>query len=63
MKKPVKTVRKPDDSSQKKGFSQMVFVLIGLAIIAGGVWSLYMNDAPYHPEDQVTRGSFSLIAD
>ncbi|MGJ8555859.1 MAG: hypothetical protein ACSHW6_02380 [Sulfitobacter geojensis] len=41
--------------------SQVFFILTGLAIIAGGIWTLYMGDAPYHPQDQVTRDSFSLI--
>jgi len=48
---------KPAD---RRGFSQIVFVMFGLAIIVGGIWTLYMGDAPYHPQDFVTRDSLSL---
>jgi hypothetical protein len=33
-----------------RGVSQMIFVAVTLAITIGGIWSLYMADAPYHPE-------------
>ena len=33
-----------------RGFSQFLFIAVGLAIIIAGLWSLYMGDAPYHPE-------------
>lgn len=56
-----KPARKPSETADKRGMSQVVFILTGLAIIAGGIWTLYMGDAPYHPQDQVTRDSFSLI--
>ena len=46
-----------------RGLSQAIFVLIGLGIIAASLWSLYMGDAPYHPDDQVSRGSITLAAD
>ncbi len=35
---------------QGRGLSQIMFVVIGLGIITGGLWTLYMADAPYHPE-------------
>lgn len=38
------------DASHSRALSQAIFVLTGLAIIALGLWSLYMGDAPYHPE-------------
>lgn len=40
-------VRDPMDG---RGVSQLIFVAVTLAITMGGVWSLYMGDAPYHPE-------------
>ena len=43
----------------QRGFSQAVFVLIGMMIIVAGLWSLYMGDAPYHPEVSGSeRGDF-----
>jgi hypothetical protein len=56
-----KPARKPSETTDTRGLSQVVFVLGGIAIIVGGLWMLYMGDAPYHPQDQVTRDSFSLI--
>ncbi len=54
-----------DDSGKKSSrtLSQSIFVAIGLAIIVGGIWMLYMSDAPYHPEDTVTRDSTFSAAD
>ncbi len=50
-------------STDRRGLSQAVFVMIGLGIISGGLWTLYMGDAPYHPEDQVSRDSVFLASD
>ncbi len=33
-----------------RGVSQLIFVAVTLAITMSGIWSLYMADAPYHPE-------------
>lgn len=63
MNKPAKTGPTRTETVEKNGLSQIVFVVIGLGIITGGIWTLYMGDAPYHPQDQVTRGDFSLISD
>lgn len=41
-------------------FSQTMFVLTGLAIIAGGLWNLYMSDAPYHPKVVSSEGEIYL---
>ncbi len=44
----------PSPTPAASVFSQVMFVTVGLAIIVGGSWSLYMSDAPYHPvEDTV----------
>lgn len=40
----------PSQSTDDRRLSQGLFVLAGLGIIAGGLWTLYMADAPYHPE-------------
>ena len=37
------------DRGRDRGLSQFLFVAVGLAIIIGGLWTLYMDDAPYHP--------------
>lgn len=46
-----------------KGLSQAIFVLIALGIIVGGLWSLYFSDAPYHPQNDVSRSDTQLIGD
>jgi len=43
--------------------SQALFVLAGLAIIAGGIWTLYMSNAPYHPEVGMTGGEVFLASE
>lgn len=53
----------PPRKSDKRVLSQVVFILIGVGIIVGGLWSLYMGDAPYHPEDAVTRNGVFLTSD
>jgi hypothetical protein len=34
--------------------SHLIFVAVGLAIIVGGLWLLYVSDAPYHPDVPVS---------
>ncbi len=50
---------KPD----RRGITQFLFVISGVGIIVGGLWSLYMGNAPYHPEDTVTRSGVFLASD
>jgi hypothetical protein len=38
----------PDSPGRVAG--QVVILTVTLAIIAAGLWSLYMTDAPYHPD-------------
>lgn len=47
--------RTPSKKPNEGHVSQVLFVLIGLGIITGGLWTLYMADAPYHPvsEDEI----------
>ena len=45
-------------NGRERGVSQFLFIVIALAIIIGGLWSLYMNDAPYHPE--VSQGNAGI---
>lgn len=47
-------------SGRDRGFSQFLFIAIGLAIIISGLWSLYMDEAPYHPE--VSQGGATLLS-
>ncbi len=63
MKPKVKPVRTPTGNADSRGVSQTVFVIIGLGIIFGGLWMLYMDDAPYHPEDQVSRDNVFLASE
>lgn len=43
--------------------SQTLFVLVSITIIVGGLWTLYMGDAPYHPEVSATQGEIFLASD
>lgn len=43
-------------ASDARGLSQVIFVAVGLTIIVGGLWMLYMGDAPYHPEVTQAEG-------
>ena len=47
----------------QRGISQAVFVLIGILIIVAGLWTLYMGDAPYHPEVTGSESGDSLTSD
>ena len=40
----------PPAQADNRGLTTVLFVGISLVIILGGLWSLYMGDAPYHPE-------------
>ena len=46
-----------------RALGQFFFVAIGLAIIIGGLWSLYMGDAPYHPEITGSDSGMVLTTD
>lgn len=46
-----------------RGVSQAIFIIVGLGIILGGLWYLYMGDAPYHPTDEVSRGTIHYAYD
>lgn len=63
MKQKVKPARTLSGNTDRRGFSQVVFVMIGLGIILGGLWTLYMGDAPYHPEDQGPQNSAFLTSE
>ncbi|MEP5731534.1 MAG: hypothetical protein ABJL67_19420 [Sulfitobacter sp.] len=63
MNSEIKGKSTPPAKPDARGWSQVVFVLIGVGIIAGGLWSLYMGNAPYHPEDNVTQNGVFLAGD
>tara|TARA_R110002094_G_scaffold164703_1_gene148773 strand:- start:361 stop:552 length:192 start_codon:yes stop_codon:yes gene_type:complete len=50
-------------SPENRGITQMVFILVALGIIIAGGWSLYMGDAPYHPQVPMTESQLNLPAD
>ncbi|APE44905.1 hypothetical protein BOO69_16945 [Sulfitobacter alexandrii] len=52
--------RTPKDD---KALSQAIFIVVGLAIIAGGLWFLYQDNAPYHPDVSGTEGELYLSTD
>ncbi|MFK7834641.1 MAG: hypothetical protein AB8B60_00345 [Sulfitobacter sp.] len=54
---------RPSAKKDGRTLSQVVFVTVGLGIILGGLWTLYMGNAPYHPHDEVTRDGVSLTSD
>jgi hypothetical protein len=58
MSKPIKTGMFVSAQNDTRGVSQAVFVAVTLMIITGGMWSLYMTDAPYHPE--VSQSDFGM---
>ena len=62
-KKGVTASEMPKDTYAQRGVSQAVFVFVGLGIILGGLWYLYMGDAPYHPADEVSRGTIHYAYD
>lgn len=41
----------PSAPRDYRGFTQVLFVSAGMLIIVGGLWTLYMGDAPYHPNE------------
>jgi hypothetical protein len=63
MKQKVKSARTLSENTERRGLSQVVFVMIGLGIILGGLWTLYMGDAPYHPEYQGPQNSAFLTSE
>ncbi len=40
--------------------AHVLFFTIALTIIFGGLWSLYMSDAPYHPDIVMSEGEIYL---
>lgn len=63
MNQQVSYTRTPSVDGNGRGLSQTLFVLIGLGIITGGLWTLYMADAPYHPEVPVAESQIFLASD
>lgn len=43
--------------------SEKVFIFVGLTIILGGLWMLYMGDAPYHPDGTASETLIYLSTD
>jgi hypothetical protein len=48
-----------DIAPESAGFRQVIFSAVALGIIGLGVWSMWSQSAPYHPES-VTRGPVDL---
>ena len=40
------------------GRSQAIFIAVGVAIVLGGLWLLYDNTGPYHPDQPMTEIPF-----
>lgn len=52
-----------DTKNDNRSLSQAIFILVGLAIIAGGLWVLYQSTAPYHPDVSGVEGEIYLSTD
>jgi hypothetical protein len=50
MEQSIPALRTGAGAKQASLLSQALFLAGALTIIAAGSWSLYMQDAPYHPE-------------
>lgn len=53
----------PSGGDGNRGMSQTIFILVALGIIIAGGWSLYMDDAPYHPQAPLIESQLQLPAD
>ena len=42
--------RTPSNQNADRGMSEKLFIFAGLTIVLGGIWMLYMGNAPYHPD-------------
>lgn len=52
-----KTATKRDTLDSNRG--QVIFIVVGLAIVLGGLWLLYSAEGPYHPDgDRQVQLSF-----
>ena len=49
-----------DGATQSVGFRQVIASSVALGIIGLGVWSMWSQSAPYHP-DTVTRGDGPVL--
>lgn len=47
-------------SASANVMAQVLFFTVAFGIIIGGLWSLYMSDAPYHPEIVAVGGEIYL---
>lgn len=52
-----------DSKNDNRGVSQMIFIIVGLVIIVSGLWFLYQDNAPYHPDVTGSEGEIYLPAD
>lgn len=58
-----KDTAQPSKRADNTALTTVLFVGIGMVIILGGLWSLYMADAPYHPEVTRDGTGIQLAAD
>lgn len=63
MAQPIIDTRTPSENSGNRGVTQVIFILVALGIIIAGGWSLYMGDAPYHPQAPLIESQLQLPAD
>lgn len=63
MGKQGKTAKLPPTRTDETNRSQTIFIVVGLAIVVGGLWLLYDVDGPYHPEVPMTDTFIHDIAD
>ncbi|QFT58454.1 hypothetical protein FIU94_06400 [Sulfitobacter sp. THAF37] len=53
----------PTTAKNDKTLSQAIFIIVGVMIIAGGLWFLYQDTAPYHPDVSGAEGELYLSDD
>lgn len=63
MNQHVSAAQSPSGMPADRRMSERVFVFIGMAIVLGGLWMLYMGDAPYHPEGGTAENHIQIYTD
>jgi hypothetical protein len=63
MNQEVNAGRTPYVQPADRRTSEKVFIFVGLSIVLGGIWMLYMGDAPYHPDGELADNHIQIITD
>lgn len=55
--------RIPSGNSDDRRISEKIFIFVGMTIVLGGVWMLYMGNAPYHPDAEALDMTIQITVD